>query len=34
MLNQYIMFLEDIIKWGDEGAPVEIIYLDFLNAFD
>ena len=34
MLNQYIMFLEDIIKWVDEGSPVEIIYLDFLNAFD
>ena len=34
MINQYIMFLEDIIKWVDEGSPVEIIYLDFLNAFD
>ena len=28
------MFLEDIIKWVDEGSPVNIIYLEFLKAFD
>ena len=33
-LTNILCFLEDIIKWVDEGSPVEIIYLDFLNAFD
>ncbi|KAK2190998.1 hypothetical protein NP493_63g03042 [Ridgeia piscesae] len=28
------MFLEDIIKWVDEGSPVNIIYLEFKKAFD
>ena len=27
-------FLEEIIKWIDEGSPVGIIYLDFQKAFD
>ena len=27
-------FLEEITKWIDEGSPVDIIYLDFQNAFD
>ena len=27
-------FFEDVIKWVDEGSPVDIIYLGFQNAFD
>ena len=35
MLNKYVMFfLEEITKWIDEGSPVDIIYLNFQNAFD
>ena len=34
MLNKYIMFLEEITKWIDEGSSVDIIYLDFQKAFD
>ena len=34
MLNKYVMFLEDVTKWVDEGSPVDIIYLDLKNAFD
>ena len=34
MLNKYVMFWEEIIKWLDEGSPVDIIYLDFQKAFD
>ena len=34
MLNKYVMFLEDVTKWVDEGSPVDIIYLDFKKAFD
>ena len=34
MHNQYVMFLEEITKWIDEGSPVDIIYLDFQNTFD
>ena len=33
MLNKNV-FLEEITKWIDEGPPVDIIYLDFQNAFD
>ena len=29
-----LCFLEDVTKWLDEGSPVDIIYLDFLKAFD
>ena len=28
-----LCFLEEIIKWIDEGSPVDIIYLDFQKAF-
>ena len=34
MLNKYVVFLEEITKWIDEGSPVDIIYLDFQKAFD
>ena len=34
MLNKYVIFLEDVTKWLDEGSPVDIIYLDFKKAFD
>ena len=34
MLNKYVMFLEDVTKWVDEGSPVEIIYLDLKKACD
>ena len=34
MLNKYVMFLEEIIKWIDKESPVDIIYLDFQKAFD
>ena len=29
-----LCFLEEITKWIDEIAPVDIIYLDFQKAFD
>ena len=29
-----LCFLEEITKWIDEGSPVNIIYLDFQEAFD
>ena len=34
MLNKYVMFLEDVTKWVDDGSPVDIIYLDFKKAFN
>ena len=34
MLNKYIVFLEEITKWIDEGSPADIIYLDFQKALD
>ena len=33
-LTNMLCFLEEITKWIDEGSPVDIIYLDFQNAFD
>ena len=33
-LTNILCFLEDVTKWVDEGSPVDIIYLDFLKAFD
>ena len=33
MLNKYVMFLDEITKWIDDGSPVNIIYLDFQKAF-
>ena len=32
MLNK-CCFLEEIIKWIDNGSPADIIYLDFQKAF-
>ena len=34
MLNKYVMFLEEITKWRDEGLLVDFIYLDFQKALD
>ena len=34
MFNKYVIFLEEITKWIDEGSPVDIIYIDFEKAFD
>ena len=34
MPNKFVMFFEEIIKWVDEGSPVDIIYLNFQKAFD
>ena len=34
MLNKYVMFVIEIIKWIDERSPVDIIYLDFEKAFE
>ena len=33
-LSNMLCFLEEITKWLDDGSPVEIIYLDFQEAFD
>ena len=33
-LTNMLWFLEEIIKWIDEGSPVDIIYLDFQKGFD
>ena len=33
-LTNLLDFLETITKWVDEGAPVDVIYLDFQKAFD
>ena len=34
MLNKYVLFLEEITKWIDEGSPVDTIYLDFQFFLD
>ena len=34
MPNKFVVFLEDISRWVDEGSPVDIINLDFRKAFD
>ena len=33
-LTNMLYFLEEIIKWIDEGSPVDITYLDFPKAYD
>ena len=33
-LTNLLCFFEEIIKWIDEGSPVDIIFLDFQKAFD
>ena len=33
-LTNILCFLVEITKWIDEGSPVDIIYKDFLKAFD
>ena len=32
-LINLLCFLEDIIKWVDDGSPVDVFYLDFQKAF-
>ena len=34
MSNQSLMFFEEITKWVDDGSPVDVVYLDFQEAFD
>ena len=33
-LTNLLCFLEEIIKWVDDGSPVDVVYLDFQKAFD
>ena len=33
-LTNLLCFFEEIIKWVDEGSPVDVVYLDFQKAFD
>ena len=33
-LTNLLCFLEEIIKWVDDGLPVDVVYLDFQKAFD
>ena len=33
-LTNLLCFLEYIIKWVDDGSPVDVVYLDFQKAFD
>ena len=33
-LTTMLCFFEEIIKWLDEGSPVDIIYLDFQKTFN
>ena len=33
-LTNLLYFLEEIMKWVDDGSPVDVIYLDFQKAFD
>ena len=35
MSNQFLMFFfKEIIKWVDDGSPLDVFYLDFQKAFD
>ena len=33
-LTNFLCFLEEIIKWVDDGSPVDVVYLYFQKAFD
>ena len=33
-LTNLLEYLEALTKWVDEGAPVDVVYLDFAKAFD
>ena len=33
-LINLLCFFEEIIKWVDDGSPVDVVYLDFQKAFD
>ena len=32
--NKFVMFLEEITKWVDDGSPIDVIYLDIQKTFD
>ena len=32
LTHKYVMFLEDVTKWVDEGSPVDIIYVDLKKS--
>ena len=34
MPNKFVMFVDEITKWVDDGSSVDVIYLDFQKAFD
>ena len=33
-LTNLLCFFEEITKWVDDGSPVDVVYLDFQQAFD
>ena len=33
-LTNLLCFLKEIIKWVDDGSPVDVVYLDFQKALD
>ena len=33
-LNNLLCFVEEITNWVDDALPVDVVYLDFLKAFD
>ena len=33
-LTKLLCFFEEITKWVDDGSPVDVVYLDFQQAFD
>ena len=33
-LTNLLCFFKEIIKWVDDGSPVDVAYLDFQKAFD
>ena len=33
-LSNIVIFCGNIIKWVDDGSPVDVVYLDFQKAVD